>query len=82
MNELTEAIVTGIEQLVNDGHIVVPVILTSAFPQANVSAAIRIAKARGIIVADVASHIKTPIYRKALRIARDQTEMGGQHGNI
>jgi len=66
MNQVTEQIVAEIERAVADGARIAPCTFTACYPRANVSAAFRVARRRGIIVVDTKSCMGTPIYRKAL----------------
>ncbi len=68
MQTLTETIIRGIERAVRDGAEIAPCTFTAQYPRANVSAAFRAAKARGIITVSYRSVVGTPVYRKALRL--------------
>ena len=69
MNAQTQAIVNDIQAAADAGTLIAPATFTHCHGRQFVSAAFRVAKARGIIVNDYTSVMGTPVYRKALRLA-------------
>lgn len=69
MSPTTERVITDIVRAVADGARIAPVTFTACYPRANVSAAFRATRKRGLIVVDCLSVCGTPIYRMGLRLA-------------
>jgi hypothetical protein len=65
----TEQIVAEIAEAAKAGTLVAPASFSAFYPRAKVSAAFRMAKARGIIVVDYVGSAGTPVYKMALRLA-------------
>ncbi len=70
MSKITESIIAHIARAVANGERIAPCTFTVCYPRANVSAAFRVARQRGLIVVDYASGLGTPVYRKALQLAK------------
>ncbi|MCH7720390.1 MAG: hypothetical protein IH988_05295 [Planctomycetes bacterium] len=64
MNDRTEQVIAAIQAAADDGVLIAPAMFTAFHPRACVSAAFRIAKARGIIVEDYMGGTGVPVYRK------------------